>query len=319
MSDHAWASSALVDIAVAIKDGSHGSHKRISDGVPLLSAKNVTERGNLHWDESDERVSAEDYAAICSSFAPERDDLLLTIVGTLGRRALFDGARVAFQRSVAFVRPDQRRVRPRYLFHAVASPDYVRQLTRRSNATAQAGLYLHELAKTRVPVPTLDDQARIAAVLDTADEVIAKTQAVITKLKQIRSGLLHDLLTCGLDEHGQLRDQIAQPEQFKDSPLGRVPREWDVDTLVSRISLPQGQVDPKGLPYLEWILIAPDHVESETGRLISRQTAAEQGAISGKYVTLSTARSVLTCVRLCWRKRKAFVAPTCIPCGRLLT
>ena len=59
------------------------------------------------------------------------------------------------------------------------------------------------------------------------DEAIAKTEAVIAKLKQVRAGLLHDLLTRGLDEHGQLRDPIAHPEQFQDSPLGRIPREWD--------------------------------------------------------------------------------------------
>src|SRR5438093_2972668 len=55
-----------------------------------------------------------------------------------------------------------------------------------------------------------------------------KTEAVIAKLKQVRAGLLHDLLTRGLDEHGQLRDPIAHPEQFQDSPLGHIPREWGV-------------------------------------------------------------------------------------------
>ncbi len=59
-------------------------------------------------------------------------------------------------------------------------------------------------------------------VLDTVDEAIARSEAVIAKLKQTRVGLLHDLLTRGLDEHGQLRDPVAHPEQFKDSPLGRI-------------------------------------------------------------------------------------------------
>ena len=68
-------------------------------------------------------------------------------------------------------------------------------------------------------------------MLDTVDEAIAKTEAVIAKLKQVRAGLLHDLLTRGLDENGQLRDPIAHPEQFQDSPLGRIPREWTVVSL----------------------------------------------------------------------------------------
>lgn len=80
-----------------------------------------------------------------------------------------------------------------------------------------------------LPSPT--EQSRIAAVLDTVDEAIAKTEAVIAKLKQVRAGLLHDLLTRGLDENGQLRDPIAHPEQFQDSPIGRIPRGWEITRL----------------------------------------------------------------------------------------
>lgn len=90
-----------------------------------------------------------------------------------------------------------------------------------------------ETLRWSVPCPTLEDQQRIAAVLDTVDEAIAKTEAVIAKLKQVRAGLLHDLLTRGLDEHGQLRDPIAHPKQFKNSPVGPIPREWDIRSLRS--------------------------------------------------------------------------------------
>lgn len=74
-----------------------------------------------------------------------------------------------------------------------------------------------------VPSPLPDDQKSVAAVLDTVDEAIAKTEAVIAKLRQVRAGLLHDLLTRGLDQHGQLRDPIAHPEQFQPSPSAKSP------------------------------------------------------------------------------------------------
>ncbi len=87
---------------------------------------------------------------------------------------------------------------------------------------------LQNLPVAYVPEP---EQRRIAAILDTADAAIQQTEALIAKLKQAKAGLLHDLLTRGLDEHGQLRDPVTHPEQFKDSPLGRVPREWDASTI----------------------------------------------------------------------------------------
>lgn len=50
------------------------------------------------------------------------------------------------------------------------------------------------------------------------------------------------------------------------------------------MELPSGQVDPRGMPYREQVLLAPDHVESRTGRVIGKETAEFQGAVSGKYV-----------------------------------
>lgn len=100
----------------------------------------------------------------------------------------------------------------------------------------RAKLTQNELRRIEIPFPEKTEQSRIAAVLDTVDEAIAKTEAVIEKLRQVRMGLLHDLLTCGLDEHGQLRDPIAHREQFQDSPLGRIPKEWWIDTIENSCS-----------------------------------------------------------------------------------
>lgn len=81
--------------------------------------------------------------------------------------------------------------------------------------------------------PPLPEQQRIAEILDTVDEAIRKTEEVIAKLQQMKQGLLHDLLTRGIDDNGELRDPDRHPEQFKPSELGRIPRGWDVSPLGS--------------------------------------------------------------------------------------
>jgi type I restriction enzyme S subunit len=113
------------------------------------------------------------------------------------------------------------------------SPMFQRRLEHIATGSTNSHTRAHpaETLKWNVPSPAPEEQRRIAAVLDTVDEAIAKTEAVIAKLKQVRAGLLHDLLTHGLDRHGQLRDPITHPEQFYDSPLGRIPREWAVLTI----------------------------------------------------------------------------------------
>jgi type I restriction enzyme S subunit len=75
--------------------------------------------------------------------------------------------------------------------------------------------------------PGAPEQVRVAKVLDTLDTTIRQTEAIIDKLKQVKQGLLHDLLTRGIDANGELRPPQSQaPHLYKDSPLGWIPREW---------------------------------------------------------------------------------------------
>ncbi|MBI3304184.1 MAG: restriction endonuclease subunit S [Deltaproteobacteria bacterium] len=153
----------------------------------------------------------------------------------------------------------------------------------------------NELKNFRVFKPSSEaEQSRIAAVLDTVDEATAKTEAVIAKLRQVRAGLLHDLLTRGLDEHGQPRDPIAHPEQFKDSPLGRIPREWEVmpiqqaalDTPGATVIGPFGSnlladdYRSKGVPVVFVRDIKADTFQWNSGVYIEPQKARELSAHS---------------------------------------
>lgn len=92
---------------------------------------------------------------------------------------------------------------------------------------------LADLTRFSTCLPTPEEQVRIAEVLDTIDDAIRETQQVIAKLKQVKRGLLHDLLTRGIGDNGEIRDPELHPEQFKDSPIGRLPRQWSVAEMAS--------------------------------------------------------------------------------------
>lgn len=77
--------------------------------------------------------------------------------------------------------------------------------------------------------------------------------------------------------------KITRPG-YKQTAVGVIPEDWEVRPLLTVVRIASGQVDPKTEPYKSMILVAPDHIESDTGRLLDKQTAAEQKAISGKYV-----------------------------------
>jgi len=74
------------------------------------------------------------------------------------------------------------------------------------------------------------EQEQIAAVLSTIDRAIAQTEAIIAKQQRIKTGLMQDLLTKGIDEHGNIRSEATH--EFKDSAIGRIPVEWEVENFI---------------------------------------------------------------------------------------
>ena len=83
------------------------------------------------------------------------------------------------------------------------------------------------------------EQTKIADVLSTVDRAIEQTDALIAKQQRIKTGLMQDLLTRGIDDNGNLRSE--ETHTFKASPLGRIPEEWDYIVLDSRLeSIEQG-------------------------------------------------------------------------------
>lgn len=80
----------------------------------------------------------------------------------------------------------------------------------------------HELIMPK----SLDEQKRIAAALSKMDDAIMQSDSLIQKYELIKIGLIQDLLTYGIDTSGNIRSE--KTHRFKNSPIGRIPEEWDV-------------------------------------------------------------------------------------------
>ena len=114
---------------------------------------------------------------------------------------------------------------PKWLYYLLCSID----LRALNEATGVPSLSRDLLYKVSTPTPPPDEQAKIAEVLSTVDRAIEQTEALIAKQQRIKTGLMQDLLTRGIDEHGNLRSE--RTHKFKDSPLGRIPVEWESASL----------------------------------------------------------------------------------------
>jgi len=209
----------------------------VESGVPVVAIQNLNSdyQTNIH-----RSVQAIESRYIRSRI--HHNDVLLSVKGTIGRVDIvpswFSGN---ISRDVARIRLKPC-TSPRYIRQMLLAPSSQKRLEQAVVGTTRAEISIGILKQLRLPLPPLPEQEHIAEILDTMDEAIAHTSSLIAKLKQMKAGLLHDLLTRGLDENGELRNAIAHPEQFKDSPLGRIPKAWEVRLVGEVFDLQLGKM-----------------------------------------------------------------------------
>ncbi len=98
--------------------------------------------------------------------------------------------------------------------------------------------WISEFSKIEIPLPPLPEQRKIAEILETVDNAIEKTNRIIEKYKRIKQGLMQDLLTKGIDENSKIRN--PKTHKFKNSPLGKIPEEWEVKQVYELINIISG-------------------------------------------------------------------------------
>ena len=187
----------------AIKDGTHGTFARLATGGrPFLSAKNVM-NGQLVVGEDESLISELDFNSITSNGFPRLNDVLLTIVGTIGRTCLFSSSvPMAFQRSVAFLRPNIS-TSPSYLSYLLQSGLFQQQLELATKSAAQGGVYMGDVWNATCTFVTgRTAQERIANFLDekTAriDALIAAKESLSHRMSELYQAEVTYLVTRGV-------------------------------------------------------------------------------------------------------------------------
>lgn len=114
---------------------------------------------------------------------------------------------------------------PRWLYYYLSTIN----LAGLNEATGVPSLARDRLYKITIQRPTSPEQLEIAEIVVTVDIAIERTEALIAKQRRIKTGLMHDLLTRGIDENGNVRSESTH--EFKDSPVGRIPGGWEISSL----------------------------------------------------------------------------------------
>ncbi|MDP2560417.1 restriction endonuclease subunit S [Psychrobium sp. 1_MG-2023] len=159
--------------------------------------------------------------------------LLVTSRATLGARVINQVPMTTNQgfKSIVFEDPKDAD----YYFHFISL--LKAELERRASGTTFLEISGAEFSDIDLPVPPKNERNKINEILDTLDNQINETEGIIAKLQHLKQGLLHDLLTRGVDGDGKLRPSYEDaPELYKSSKLGWIPCDWNYMSIGDAIT-----------------------------------------------------------------------------------
>jgi len=187
------------------------------DGVPLIRIRDLGSR----------KTEVNFSGSYSVRYVVKNGDLLIGMDGDFSTVVWKGQESLLNQRVCRLVSKSDEFLNQRFLYYKII--EEIENIHNKTAATTVKHLSSKDVLAIGFELPSIFEQSKIAEILSSVDQAIEQTEALIAKQQRIKTGLMQDLLTRGIDEHGQLRTE--QTHAFKDSPLGRIPVEWEVARL----------------------------------------------------------------------------------------
>lgn len=188
------------------------------------------------------RIERRDAPSRAQRVLRRNDVLMATVRPNLKAFALFDLSDADYVASTGFaVIRSKNGYDGRFILHSILSDTVSREVDSHSVGSNYPAINSSDVRRLSLPKFSPAEQRVIADVISTLDAQIEAAKALIAKQELLRAGLMQDLFTRGIDEHGQLRlPREEAPHLYCQAELGWLPRGWEVQAFGKRIEV----IDP---------------------------------------------------------------------------
>ncbi len=187
--------SSLASLSTLITKGTTPTtlgYAHSDSGIPFLRVQNIF-GGQVNFEE-DTLFIGKDTHAVLKRSQIQGGDVLVTIAGTIGRTGVvpLDAPSMNCNQAVAIVRPTAQ-VERSYLRHWLESQSARSQMIGSTVTGTISNLSLTQLGELKVPLPLLEDQRRIAAILDQAETLRTQRRQALAHLDTLTQSLFLDM------------------------------------------------------------------------------------------------------------------------------
>jgi len=201
------------------------------NGIPVVRISNVKPKG-IYLDNCVyiQKELLENY----KEYLLEDGDALIAMSGaTTGKIGIVskDVLPAVFNQRVGRFRiKNNARISKGYLNQIILTNNFKTQLLLNAAGGAQPNVSGNNIEKIEIALPSSHEQNKITEILMSVDNALEKSSDVIKKTKQLKKGLMQQLLTRGIGHN-----------KFKNSSIGKIPIEWDVSILYDIAEIEMGQ------------------------------------------------------------------------------
>ena len=244
------ATPRLRDFLILLKDGTHNPPERSEEGIRFIAGATDIKYLDINFSRCT-YVDEETFSQMHKKWQPLVNDVLLTIVGTVGNTAIVKKEDTPFtmQRSIATLRPKEN-LYFRYLFYWLNSYEAKWAINSRITATGQPGIYLGVLGGIPFSPPDYDIQIKISEYLYKIDILIQTGKILTETIDDFTSSLFRSWfidfnpiknksegrLSYGMDEE----TTKLFSDSFIESDLGLIPDSWKVGKIIDLFFLQRG-------------------------------------------------------------------------------
>lgn len=234
-----WREDSLGRLVEIITGKVFPSDKYVEQGIPLIRISNIGPETTT--DENLKYLPPELLEQADENVVLEKDDILMALsgatTGKVSRLPAEYAPALLNQRIAKFETNDE--LNHYFLLFCLQSHEFQRYVDAFASGGAQDNISKYELEKITIPLPSLEEQCKIATVLYTIDQAIQKTEEVIEQASTVKSGVIQQVFRKGTKEH----------DSYLETKSGKIPEEWELERLGEIIEDTRYGTDTKSNTY----------------------------------------------------------------------
>jgi type I restriction enzyme S subunit len=174
-----------------VRDGTHDSPSYVENGYFLLTSKNFSS-GKISFAGAS-KISSEDYEKINKRSKVDIGDIVMPMIGTIGSPVRITKEPNFAIKNVALIKQSNQTVSMDYICHFLKSSLFEKQVTTNKRGGTQKFVSLGDLRHLQIPLPPLEEQKRIAVILDQADALRRLRQRSIDRLNSLGQAIFYEM------------------------------------------------------------------------------------------------------------------------------